>query len=389
MLLRTVCPALRAAVVLGLLALSGSAAAQPRENIEKAKGYFYAGEQAYRIGQYRTAISAYEEAYRLYPVPAFLFNTAQAHRKQYDLDGDLAQLKLAKDLYERFLREDPTSRNQARAQELLAEVEASIGKHVPRAAPSAPAPPDTQAILTSTPPGAEVALDTRDFSLGGRTPYIRKVEPGHHVAWFRSPGYQSAEVSFEAEEGKLVAAQALLKEIPAQLALTSSPAGAAVTIDGIPVGVTPLWGRQLPAGKHLVVVTTRGRYAWARTIDLERAEKRTLSAGLEVTRRRRVAWTGLLAAAALAVAGTVTGLLALSARDDLDAYRGEVAPGADLTRYNELADSASHRALATDVLLGLAAACAGTSAWLFYFDRPIVPPAARPDLVGVGVAARF
>jgi hypothetical protein len=368
-----------------LLLLPATAFAQDKASIEKAKSYFYAGEQAYKIGQYRAAISAYEEAYRLYPAPAFLFNTAQAHRKQYDLDGDLAQLKLAKDLYERFLREDPTSPRKPQAQELLAETDGLIKSWRPPAVQPKvePARPETQAILTSTPPGAEVAIDTRDFSLGGRTPYIRKVEPGRHVAYFRSDGYEPAEVSFDAEEGKLVPAQALLREIPATVKLTSNLAGADVTIDGIPVGMTPLLPRTLSPGVHHVVVTSRGHQPWAQTIDLPRGGSVDLAAKLEVTTRRRAAWIGFAGAGVLVVAGTITGVLALSAKSDVDAYAKRVIKGTDTDTYNSLAASANDRALATDILFGCAAATAGASAYLYWFDRPA--PEGGPKSQGVGV----
>jgi hypothetical protein len=372
-------------ITLILLLLPATAFAQDKASTEKAKSYFYAGEQAYKIGQYRAAIQAYEEAYRLYPAPAFLFNTAQAHRKQYDLDGDLAQLKLAKDLYERFLREDPTSPRKPQAQELLAETDGLIRAWRPPTVHQKiePARPDTQAIVTSTPPGAEVAIDTRDFSLGGRTPYIRKVEPGRHIAYLRSEGYEPAEVTFDAEEGKLVPAQALLREIPATVKITTKLAGAEVTIDGMPAGLTPLPPRTLPAGSHHIVITARGHQPWSSTIDLPRGGSVEREVKLEVTTRRKVAWLGFAGAGVLAVAGTVTGVLALSAKGDVDAYKGRVGKGTDADTYNALADSANNRALATDILFGCAAASAGASAYLFWFDRPV--PEGGPKTQGVGV----
>ena len=378
-----------------LVFISAPALAQDKASIEKAKSYFYAGEQAYKIGQYRAAIQAYEEAFRLYPVPAFLFNTAQAHRKQYDLDGDLAQLKLAKDLYERFMREDPTSPRKAQAQELLAETDGLIKSWRPPSVkappPVEPARPDTQAILTSTPAGAEVAIDTRDFSLGGRTPYIRKVEPGRHVAYFRADGYEAAEVAFDAEEGKLVPAQALLREIPATVKLTSNLAGADVSIDGVPVGMTPMLPRTLPPGTHHVMVTARGHQPWSRTIDLARGGSQELDAHLEVTTRRRVAWLGFAGAGVLAVAGTVTGILALSAKNDYDStYKNKVIPAGSATdAANDLANSANDRALATDILFGCAAASAGASAYLYWFDRPAPEGGPKPQGVGVVYQGHF
>src|SRR5262249_47394219 len=157
-----------------------------------------------------------------------------------------------------------------------------------------------------------------------------------HVAYFRSEGFEPAEVSFDAEEGKLVPAQALLREIPATVKLTANLAGADVTIDGLPVGMTPLLPRTLPPGAHHVVVTSRGHHPWSQTIDLPRGGSVELTAKLEVTTRRRAAWLGFAGAGVLALAGTVTGILALSAKSDADAYKGRVGKGSDLDAYNAL-----------------------------------------------------
>lgn len=91
----------RCIVVLAVL-LGGVriAAADPAAD---ARAHFQAGETHYRAARYQEAITEYEAAYAAEPLPALLFNIAQAYR----LDGKAAQ---AIDYYQRFLDASPDGR---------------------------------------------------------------------------------------------------------------------------------------------------------------------------------------------------------------------------------------------------------------------------------------
>src|SRR5262249_5800643 len=67
---------------------------------------------------------------------------------------------------------------------------------------------------------------------------------------------------------------------------------------------------------------------------------------------------------------------------DVDAYQKRIIRGTDSDAYNALASTANDRALATDILFGCAAATAGASAYLYWFDRPA--PEGGPKSQGVG-----
>jgi tetratricopeptide (TPR) repeat protein len=54
-------------------------AADPAEM--KAKALFKDGQQSYDLGQFAKALELYSEAYKLKPLPGFLFNIAQCHRQ--------------------------------------------------------------------------------------------------------------------------------------------------------------------------------------------------------------------------------------------------------------------------------------------------------------------
>jgi len=64
-----------------------------------------------------------------------------------------------------------------------------------------------------------------------------------------------------------------------QVALTTTPAGASVTIDGMPVGVTPLT-YALPPGGHAIGISLAGHASAARAITIQRGETATLAVDL-------------------------------------------------------------------------------------------------------------
>jgi tetratricopeptide (TPR) repeat protein len=57
------------------------AGAQTPEAREQAKAKFTEAQKAYHLGEFQRALAAYTEAYRLLPLPDFLFNVAQCHRQ--------------------------------------------------------------------------------------------------------------------------------------------------------------------------------------------------------------------------------------------------------------------------------------------------------------------
>jgi tetratricopeptide (TPR) repeat protein len=62
-----------------LLALALQAA--PASTTDEAKALFKDGETAYNLGQFDVALQKYTDAYKLKPLPGFLFNMAQCHKQ--------------------------------------------------------------------------------------------------------------------------------------------------------------------------------------------------------------------------------------------------------------------------------------------------------------------
>lgn len=89
--------------------------AQPVEG--QAKRIALEGKKAFDTGDYATAISRYEEAYKLKASPNLLFNLGQCHRKTGRLDEALSYFR-------RFLETNPSEVQAQATQKVIAEVEA-------------------------------------------------------------------------------------------------------------------------------------------------------------------------------------------------------------------------------------------------------------------------
>lgn len=112
--MRRLTPSTISAAALALVLLALPASGQPVE--AKAKALFQRGQTAYNAGDFAKAISLYQEAYALKPLPGFLFNIAQGFRQ-------LGNYERAQFFFSRFVdTASPKDPNLGTAQALLAEV---------------------------------------------------------------------------------------------------------------------------------------------------------------------------------------------------------------------------------------------------------------------------
>jgi tetratricopeptide (TPR) repeat protein len=94
----------------------------------KARGLFGEAQKAYDLGQFSAALDQYSEAYKLRPLPGFLFNIAQCHRQ-------LGNFKEASFFYGRFIdKSNPDAANVALAKELLDDSKKKEAEKVAEAA---------------------------------------------------------------------------------------------------------------------------------------------------------------------------------------------------------------------------------------------------------------
>jgi tetratricopeptide (TPR) repeat protein len=82
--------------------------------VERAKALFAKGNEHYNLGEFVQALEQYRRAYRAKPLPAFLFNIAQCHRK-------LGQHADAVTMYQSYLVGVPNAQNKALVESLITE----------------------------------------------------------------------------------------------------------------------------------------------------------------------------------------------------------------------------------------------------------------------------
>lgn len=107
----------RTELVLGMVLLLGSTAALADSVTARAKAAALAGKKAFDTNDFTTAIERYEEAYRLKPAPALLFNLAQSHRRAGHLDDAISYFR-------RYLETNPSKAHADAVEKLIAQVEA-------------------------------------------------------------------------------------------------------------------------------------------------------------------------------------------------------------------------------------------------------------------------
>jgi tetratricopeptide (TPR) repeat protein len=129
---------LRAGVILVMVSVAFSAAAEDKEAAKKA---FSEATRYYNLNQYADALEAFKRAYWNYEDPVFLYNIAQCHRL-------LKHKAEAIDFYKSYLRNAPNARNRVEVQRVVADLEASLQQD--RAL--ANAPPEGPIQSTNTPP---------------------------------------------------------------------------------------------------------------------------------------------------------------------------------------------------------------------------------------------
>lgn len=135
----------RISLCLALLMWAGGAGAAKDLAEEKARAELKKAQQAYDLGEFEPALRAFSEAYRLKPLPGFLFNLGQCHRQ-------LGHYDRASFFYRRFLELSPTKpSNAAVVQELIGEMEEK--QRAQQAAPAKEPPP-----VSAAPPKALAAV---------------------------------------------------------------------------------------------------------------------------------------------------------------------------------------------------------------------------------------
>jgi PEGA domain-containing protein len=116
--------------------------------------------------------------------------------------------------------------------------------------------------VNSNPAGAQLLVDGK---LAGTTPTTLTLPQGAHELTLRGAGTEPRSMSVNVSAGTQVSqyielpkAEARLENASGKLQVRTDPAGALVTVDGIPRGASPVTIGSLTPGDHRVVVSANG-----------------------------------------------------------------------------------------------------------------------------------
>jgi hypothetical protein len=355
-------------VTLAILAAAAPARADDKADAEM---FFRAGEKAFNAGQYGPAADAFEQAYAKLPLPAIAFSTAQANRLQYFIDKQPMRLKRAVELYRKYIEDQKTggrvsdaASNLAQLEPLLRQIEAS-GANM-----TAPMPPrQTRLMVMADVDGAKVSIDGEV----GDAPLVKEVKVGEHAIEVTADGYFPIDVKAKAVDGEMIPVDVQLKPKPALLDVHAI-GGAHVTVDGRPIGTTPVEGAEVPAGKHLVTVVHTGRTPFVREVELAYGKTATVDAELRTTTQRKASRLVLAAGTGLVIATGLETAYAWKADSDASDLAKKLMTGGqtpdDLARYQQLHALRDDRVHTAEVLGGITAAVVVTGALMYLFDDP-------------------
>jgi hypothetical protein len=136
------------------------------------------------------------------------------------------------------------------------------------AAPVAPVAAVGQALIDSEPAGAQIQIDGRSDAAWVTPLNLGNLSAGKHIVSASKSGYSSEIRSLDVAAGVKASLTFRLSPMNALIVVTSSPAGAAITLDGKPTGrVTPA---QFSAdkGSHVVLLRKSGYLDETATTDL-------------------------------------------------------------------------------------------------------------------------
>lgn len=358
-----------------LLLLAGTPA--HAEDLARAKQFFELGAQSYEKGDFRGAIDAFEQAHRLAPRPAIAFSIAQAHRRQYFADKKAEHVRAAVARYREYLQKDPNGSRAAEAAEALATLEPIAEKLGAQGAEAAVVTPQrTRLSVMTSPPGGRVSVDGAPAVAA---PVSVDVKPGTHRVVATLDGYVEEAKDVPVTEGDTALVDVKLTERPAQLVVSGQ---GQIAVDGRPVGNAPTPRPiEVPAGTHLVTVTSTGHDAFVRELDLSRGEVRKLDPVLPTSTQRKVAVGVLVGSAVAAVTGGVFIGVALAEESRATAIRDRLGDGtvspADVATYESAKSARDTWTTASFVAWGVSAAALATGALLWVFDSPRIDAPTR------------
>jgi hypothetical protein len=372
-----------------LMIVMAFASAAHADDKEAAERYFRAGSKAYSAQNFAAAAADFDEAYKAMALPEIAFSAAQAYRRLYRLDAKPEYVRRSVELYRVYLAQVKSGGRVGDAADSLGEMERELdrlGIKLTASTPAAPAVEHTRLGVSVTIAGQ--ASETSLREVGDATGEVAKglhatldgkpiepfalvdVDARDHVLAVTADGYQPADKHVVAIAGQSQLIELELHAKPATVTVHTE-SEATVSMDG---RAAPGFTLEVPSGKHLLVVTHRGREPFGKELVLGRGEALTVAAPLrETSRRRAVPWV-LTGAGVLAAGAITTGIVALVRDGHASDLRDQLAmgnqPASTADDYDRTVNSRDHFVTATWILGGAAVAAGTTGLLLYLFDQP-------------------
>src|SRR5262245_6983877 len=135
------------------LLLVVTATAAHADDRAKAREAFRLGRQHYALREYKEALTAFQEAYRNYEDPSFLFNIAQCERQ---LDHRAEAIRA----YRMYLVNASDAGNREEVRQIIAKLEHDLEAERSAQAAKAASPPAVTPPPTPTPPSMTTATES-------------------------------------------------------------------------------------------------------------------------------------------------------------------------------------------------------------------------------------
>ena len=148
-----------------------------------------------------------------------------------------------------------------------AEVEVASGKET-QIALTLPKIVGTVTIDVTGGKSAEVRVDDEKGPVACAAPCQLKLPPGRHELYFQAPGFEAPPRTVAVTAGKAVSATAALVPLTGSLVVRADERDAVVTVDGKPMGFTPVVLQNVPAGKRHIQVQLRGFATYDTTVEV-------------------------------------------------------------------------------------------------------------------------
>lgn len=178
-------------------------------------------------------------------------NADDQHQWKYDWDTTSGRT-LDPDTYTVWITTEPVDRSGIRSGNYRTF---SVALRTPGLAIAARQQPGSVSFRSS-PSGASVVFNGQSR---GKTPLtIGDITPGTYEALLSCPGCRPLAVTVTVGPGAMAEVNATLVPYTGSVAVTTSPAGARILLDGSPAGNSPVTREGIPAGSHTVTALLDG-----------------------------------------------------------------------------------------------------------------------------------